>query len=171
MTESEQEREIGRIVKERQTHVTAQVCAQNKARRFAKILEAHAVVLSAVADGEHWGVLGFDGYPSADDIRELLSGVAETFKRFLYLWICQAGIVAKTGRGTVLLKLLRENTTRGLAARLAGWPRSDLAQRRLLGVPGCREQYARNLHRWSFSPSNSRMNMLISQAPAFAHDG
>ena len=80
MTESEQEREIGRIVKERQTQVTAQVCAQNKARRLAKILEVHAANLSAVAAGTPWQTPGFDGYPSADDIRELLSDVAETQK-------------------------------------------------------------------------------------------
>ena len=39
------------------------------------------------------------------NLLELGDGAVLRFKRFLYLWICQAGIVAKTGRGSVLLKL------------------------------------------------------------------
>ena len=80
MTESEQEREIGRIVKERQAHVTELVCARSRARRFAKALEVHAQVLAAIADGGKWGRPGFDGYPAADDIQELLDSVAKTQK-------------------------------------------------------------------------------------------
>ncbi len=39
------------------------------------------------------------------NLLELGDGAVLRFKRFLYLWICQARIVAKTGRGSVLLKL------------------------------------------------------------------
>ena len=39
------------------------------------------------------------------NLLELGDGAVLRFKRFPYLWICQAGIVAKTGRGSVLLKL------------------------------------------------------------------
>ena len=39
------------------------------------------------------------------NLLQLGDGAVLRFKRFLYLWICQAGIVATTGRGTVLLKL------------------------------------------------------------------
>ena len=80
MTDAEQEREIGRMVKERQAHVTELVCAKSRARRFAKDLEGHAQVLAAVADGDKWGRPGFDGYPAAGDIQELLDSVAETQK-------------------------------------------------------------------------------------------
>ena len=38
------------------------------------------------------------------NLLQLGDGAVLRFKRFLYLWICQAGIVATTGRG-VLLKL------------------------------------------------------------------
>ena len=80
MTEEEQNREIGRMVKERQAHVTELVCAKNKARRFAKDLKVCAQILEAVADGDKWSKPGLDGFPSADDIQELLNGVAETQK-------------------------------------------------------------------------------------------
>ena len=39
------------------------------------------------------------------NLLQLGDGAVLRFKRFLYLWICQAGIVATTGRGSVLLKL------------------------------------------------------------------
>ena len=39
------------------------------------------------------------------NLLHLGDGAVLRFKRFLYLWICQAGIVATTGRGSVLLKL------------------------------------------------------------------
>ena len=38
------------------------------------------------------------------NLLQLGDGAVLRFKRFLYLWICQAGMVATTGRG-VLLKL------------------------------------------------------------------
>ena len=39
------------------------------------------------------------------NLLQIGDGAVLRFKRFLYLWICQAGIVATTGRGSVLLKL------------------------------------------------------------------
>ena len=39
------------------------------------------------------------------NLLQLGDGAVLRFKRFLYLWICQAGMVATTGRGSVLLKL------------------------------------------------------------------
>ena len=39
------------------------------------------------------------------NLLQLGDGAVLRFKRFLYLWICQAGIMATTRRGSVLLKL------------------------------------------------------------------
>ena len=80
MTENEQDREIGKMIRERQNLVTRQVCLLHKAEGIAHSIQHFANVLSAASKREKWARPGYEGYPSGDDVRSLLEDIAGTDK-------------------------------------------------------------------------------------------
>ena len=55
------------------------------------------------------------------NLLDLGDGAVMRFQRFRYLWIWQAGVVAMSGRNTVVLKLRRVNISSALVSLWPDW--------------------------------------------------
>ena len=93
------------------------------------------------------------------NLLQLGDGAVLRFKRFLYLWICQAGMVATTGRGVLLKLPAGEYYQRfGKAfSRLAALPVSTAALVSLVARRGA----PRDCHRKSILPPHVDVTLFI----------